>query len=90
VPFAARVRAEAGIATMAVGLIRDPQHAESIVATQQADMVALGRGLLNDPRWPWHAAEELGGSVSVPQQYARAATREGGHQRFALRGADVK
>jgi 2,4-dienoyl-CoA reductase-like NADH-dependent reductase (Old Yellow Enzyme family) len=90
VPFAARVRAEAEIATMAVGLILDPQHAESIVATQQADMVALGRGLLNDPRWPWHAAEELGGSVSVPQQYARAATREGDHQRFALRGADVK
>ncbi len=90
VPFAARVRAEAGIATMAVGLIREPRHAEEIIATQQADMVALGRGLLNDPRWPWHAAEELGGTVKVPQQYARAATREGIHQHFALRTAGAE
>lgn len=85
VPFAARVRAEAGIATMAVGLIRDPLHAESVIAGGQADMVALARGMLNDPRWPWHAAEELGATVAVPVQYARAATREGIHQHFALR-----
>jgi len=83
VPFAERIRNEVGIATMAVGLIRDPHHAEAIVANGQADLVALGRGILNDPRWPWHAAEELGGNVAVPVQYARAATREGIHQHFA-------
>jgi 2,4-dienoyl-CoA reductase-like NADH-dependent reductase (Old Yellow Enzyme family) len=76
VPFAARVRAEAGIATRAVGLIRTAQHAEAIVSSGQADMVALGRALLNDPRWPWHAAEDLGVTMPVPHQYRRAATRE--------------
>lgn len=85
VPFARRVRDEVGIATMAVGLIRDPRHAEAIVADGDADLVALGRGILNDPRWPWHAAEDLGAKVSVPVPYARAATREGIHQHFALR-----
>jgi len=77
VPFAARVKAEAGIATIAVGLIRDPHHAEAIVASGQADMVALARGILNDPRWPWHAAEDLGATVAHPPQYARAITRTG-------------
>jgi len=85
VPFAQRIRSEVGIATMAVGLIREPHHAEAIVAEGQADLVAIGRGILNDPRWPWHAAEALGGNVTVPVQYARAATREGVHQHFALR-----
>jgi 2,4-dienoyl-CoA reductase-like NADH-dependent reductase (Old Yellow Enzyme family) len=77
VPFAARVRAESGIPTRAVGLIRDPHHAESILQQGQADMIAMGRGILNDPRWPWHAAEEFGETVEVPFQYRRAATREG-------------
>ena len=77
VPFAAQVRREAGIPTMAVGLIRDPHHAEAIVANGEADMVALGRGMLNDPRWPWHAAEVLGAQVEYPYQYFRAVTREG-------------
>jgi 2,4-dienoyl-CoA reductase-like NADH-dependent reductase (Old Yellow Enzyme family) len=87
VPFAQRVRREVGIPTIAVGLIRDPQHAETIVAEGQADLVALGRGILNEPRWPWHAAEALGGKVDVPVQYARAATRQGIHPHFALRTA---
>lgn len=86
VPFAARIRKEAGIATMAVGLIRDPHHAEAIVAGGEADLIAIGRGILNDPRWPWHAAEDLGATVNVPVQYARAATRAGVHQHFALPG----
>ena len=87
VPFASRIRSEAGIATMAVGMIREPRHAEAIVAGGDADLVAIGRGILNDPRWPWHAAEDLGGTVEVPQQYARAATREGIAQHLALSGS---
>ena len=83
VPFAAQVRREATIPTIAVGLIRDPRHAEAIVAEGHADMVALGRGILNDPRWPWHAAEELGAHARFPYQYFRAATRVGIAQHFA-------
>lgn len=74
VPFASRVRNEAGLPTMAVGLIRSPQHAEAIIAGNQADMISIGRGFLNDPRWPWHAAEALGVKLDVVPQYARAAT----------------
>lgn len=77
VPFAERVRRETGMATMAVGLIREPEHAEAHVAEGCADMIALGRGMLNDPRWPWHAAEALGAQVSVPLPYWRGATRAG-------------
>jgi 2,4-dienoyl-CoA reductase-like NADH-dependent reductase (Old Yellow Enzyme family) len=77
VPFAERVKKEVGIATMAVGLIREPRHAEQILQDGQADMIALGRGMLNDPRWPWHAAEDLGVTIASPHQYMRAVTREG-------------
>ncbi|HYF17888.1 MAG TPA: NADH:flavin oxidoreductase/NADH oxidase [Ramlibacter sp.] len=77
VRFAAHVRAEVGIPTRVAGLIREPRHADGIVAQGEADMVALGRALLNDPRWPWHAAEELGHRLEVPFQYWRAATRQG-------------
>jgi 2,4-dienoyl-CoA reductase-like NADH-dependent reductase (Old Yellow Enzyme family) len=83
VPFASRIRKEAGITTMAVGMIRDPRHAERIVADGDADLVAIGRGILNDPRWPWHAAEELGGAVKFPIQYRRAVTRAGIDPHFA-------
>ncbi len=76
VPFAAKVRAETGIATRAVGLIAEPAQAEEIIASGKADMVALARAFLDDPRWPWHAAEKLGASVPVPPQYARAAAAQ--------------
>jgi 2,4-dienoyl-CoA reductase-like NADH-dependent reductase (Old Yellow Enzyme family) len=72
VPFAAEIRAKAGIATRAVGMIVEPRQAEEIVASGQADMVALARGMLDDPRWGWHAADALGASVRVPPQYERA------------------
>jgi len=71
VPFAAKVRAEAGIATRAVGLIVEPAQAEAIVSSGQADCVALARGILDDPRWVWHAAERLGATISLPPQYDR-------------------
>lgn len=60
VPFARRVRAEADVATMAVGLIRDPAQANAIVRDGDADLVALAREMLWDPNWPLHAAHALG------------------------------
>jgi 2,4-dienoyl-CoA reductase-like NADH-dependent reductase (Old Yellow Enzyme family) len=76
VPFAERIRAETGVPVIAVGLITEPRQAEAIVAEGKADLVALARGLLWNPRWPWHAAAALGASVSVPRQYWRAQPRE--------------
>jgi 2,4-dienoyl-CoA reductase-like NADH-dependent reductase (Old Yellow Enzyme family) len=73
VPAAARVKAVAGIATCAVGMIADPEQAQAIVASGQADCVALARAFLDDPRWVWHAAQRLGAHISYPAQYARAA-----------------
>jgi 2,4-dienoyl-CoA reductase-like NADH-dependent reductase (Old Yellow Enzyme family) len=72
VPFAARVRAEAGIASGAVGYITGPAQAEQIVATGQADVVLLGREMLRDPYWPLHAATTLHEEPHWPNQYARA------------------
>jgi NADPH2 dehydrogenase len=73
VPMAAKVKAEAGILTRAVGLIVEPPQAEAIVSYGQADLVALARGFLDNPRWAWHAAERLGARIPYPPQYARAA-----------------
>ena len=78
VPFARRIRAEVGILTVGVGLITDVKQAEAIVASGDADMVALARGMLYDPRWAWHAAAALGGEVHAPEQYWRCAPREAG------------
>lgn len=73
VPFAARIRTEAGLATGAVGLITEPTQAEQILAEGSADLVLLGRELLRDPRWPLRAARVLGAEVPWPASYARAA-----------------
>jgi 2,4-dienoyl-CoA reductase-like NADH-dependent reductase (Old Yellow Enzyme family) len=76
VPLAAKIRDRAKIPTIAVGLITDPHHAESVLADGKADLVALARGILNDPRWPWHAAVALGDNPqNVAPQYLRAAPR---------------
>ncbi|MBO0899385.1 NADH:flavin oxidoreductase/NADH oxidase [Cellulomonas sp. zg-ZUI222] len=72
VPFAARVRAEAGLPTIAVGAITDPAHAERVVADGSADAVALARPLLVDPFWPHRAAVALGADLPLPPQYDRA------------------
>lgn len=72
VPFAHAIKQATGVPVMAVGLITEARQAEEIVAAGQADMVALGRGMLYDPRWPWHAAAELGGRVEAPVQYWRS------------------
>jgi NADPH2 dehydrogenase len=72
VPFAQAVKEATGVTTMAVGLITEAKQAEDIVASGKADMVALARGMLYDPRWGWHAAAELGGQVEAPPQYWRS------------------
>ncbi len=72
VPAAQAVKEATGVTTMAVGLITEAKQAEEIVASGKADMVALARGMLYDPRWGWHAAAELGGEVSAPPQYWRS------------------
>ena len=72
VHLAEKIRREAGIPTRAVGLITEPSQAEAIVADGKADVVALARAILADPRWPWRAAAELGAPIPTPLQYARA------------------
>ncbi len=71
VPFAERVKKEAGIPVMAVGMITDAEQAEDIVAGGQADMVAIARGMMDDPHWAWHAAQALGVETEYPDQYMR-------------------
>lgn len=71
VHLSSAVRQAVNIPTVAVGLITDPHHAESIIANGDADAVALARGMLYNPRWPWHAAEALGAEVHYPNQYLR-------------------
>ena len=76
VPFARRVKTETGLTSIAVGLITEPKQAEAIIAEGSADLVALARGILYEPRWPWHAAAELGARVEAPPQYWRSAPAE--------------
>lgn len=72
VPLARAVKAATTLPTIAVGLITDYDQAEQIVGTGDADLVALARGVLYDPRWPWHAAAHFGATVKAPKQYLRS------------------
>ena len=76
VPLARAVKQAVNMPVVAVGLITEYQQAEAIVGTGDADLVALARGILYDPRWPWHAAAELGGKVQAPPQYLRSQPRQ--------------
>ena len=76
VPFAQRVKADVGLPTIAVGLITEPEQAETIIASGEADAVSLARAMLYDPRWPWHAAAKLGARVEAPEQYWRSQPRQ--------------
>lgn len=78
VHLAEAVRKGAGIPTRAVGMIVDPHHAQQIIVEGRADMVALARGFLDNPRWVWHAAESLGTDLELLPQYQRA-----GHKLWA-------
>jgi 2,4-dienoyl-CoA reductase-like NADH-dependent reductase (Old Yellow Enzyme family) len=71
VPLAQRIKAQVDVPTIAVGLITEPAQAESIIAGGFADAIALARGMLYDPRWPWHAAAALGATIWAPKQYLR-------------------
>jgi NADPH2 dehydrogenase len=73
--IAERVKREVGIPTRVVGLITQPAQAEAIIADGQADMVAMARAMLDDPRWGWHAAVILGSEVPRVPQYLRAAPK---------------
>src|SRR6202034_4905632 len=76
VPLAQGIKEATGLTTMAVGLITQPKQAEEIVASGKADMVALARAMLYDPRWGWHAAAELGSHVAATPPYWRAPPHE--------------
>ncbi|HZQ71288.1 MAG TPA: NADH:flavin oxidoreductase/NADH oxidase [Burkholderiales bacterium] len=89
IPFAERVRTEAGLQTMAVGLILTPEMAEEALAAGRCDLVAIGREALYDPNWPLHAARALGVDPEYakwPQQYGWWLTR----RESALRKAGVQ
>lgn len=72
VPFARAIKEALEVPVTAVGILEDAQLAESVVANGDADLVAIGRGILRDPYWAIHAAQELGVEPEVPIQYARA------------------
>jgi 2,4-dienoyl-CoA reductase-like NADH-dependent reductase (Old Yellow Enzyme family) len=76
VPLAREIRRATAMATIAVGLITEPNQANRIIASGAADLVALARGMLWNPRWPWHAAAALGRAVQAPKPYWRAPPRE--------------
>ncbi len=83
VPLARAVKQATTMPVVAVGLVTEPEHAEAIVSTGDADLVAMARAILYDPRWPWHAAAELGAQVTAPNQYLRSQPR---HFRDLLKG----
>lgn len=71
-PLARAVKQATALPVVGVGMITDPAQAEAALADGDADMIALARAILYDPRWPWHAAAELGASVIAPPQYWRS------------------
>lgn len=78
VPLARAVKQAVDIPVVAVGLITGFDEAEAIVGTGDADLIALARTILYDPRWPWHAAAHLSASVKAPNQYLRSQPRQYG------------
>lgn len=76
VPLAEAIRAQVSIPVIGVGLITEPEQAEAILAEGRADAIALARGILYDPRWPWHAAAALGAQLAPAPQYLRCEPRQ--------------
>jgi 2,4-dienoyl-CoA reductase-like NADH-dependent reductase (Old Yellow Enzyme family) len=73
VPFAEAVKKATTLKVRTVGMIADATQAEEVIAANRADMIAMARALIDDPRWPWHAAAQLGVEIPRPRQYARSA-----------------
>lgn len=76
VHFAEAVKAAVSIPVIGVGLITEARQAETIIAENKADAIAVARAILYEPHWPWHAAAELGASVRAPKQYWHSQPRE--------------
>jgi 2,4-dienoyl-CoA reductase-like NADH-dependent reductase (Old Yellow Enzyme family) len=76
VPLARAVKAATSMPVVAVGLITDYDQAEAILASGDADIIAIARAILYDPRWPWHAAAHFGAKVRAPNQYLRSQPRQ--------------
>jgi 2,4-dienoyl-CoA reductase-like NADH-dependent reductase (Old Yellow Enzyme family) len=72
VPLARAVKQAVKIPVVAVGLITEFEQAEAIIGTGEADLIALARAILYDPRWPWHAAAHFGEHIKAPDQYLRS------------------
>jgi 2,4-dienoyl-CoA reductase-like NADH-dependent reductase (Old Yellow Enzyme family) len=72
VPFAERIKHDTGVVSMAVGQITEPAQAEAILQEGRADLIAIGRRMMFNPRWPWTAAIELGEFITYPERYRRA------------------
>jgi 2,4-dienoyl-CoA reductase-like NADH-dependent reductase (Old Yellow Enzyme family) len=79
VPLARGVKEATDMPVIAVGLITGYEQAEAIIGTGDADLIALARGMLYDPRWPWHAAAFFGERVGAPSQYLRSQPRQYPH-----------
>lgn len=75
-PFAKAIKKEVEMPVIGVGLITEPQDAENAIAEGKADMIAIGREMLYNPRWGWHAAAALGAKVACPSQYLRCEPHE--------------
>jgi len=75
-PLARAVKQAVDIPVIAVGLITEFEQAEAILGTGDADLIALARGMLYDPRWPWHAAAHFGATIKAPSQYLRSQPRQ--------------
>jgi len=69
IPSAAKVKKEAGLPTMCVGLITSPRECEDFIASGKTDFVVLARGMMWNPRFAWHAAEELGAEAPYAPKY---------------------
>jgi 2,4-dienoyl-CoA reductase-like NADH-dependent reductase (Old Yellow Enzyme family) len=76
VPLARAVKHATSVPVIAVGLITEFEQAEAILSTGDADLIALARAILYDPRWPWHAAAHFGARVRAPNQYLRSQPRQ--------------
>jgi len=76
VPLARAVKHATSMPVVAVGLITEFEQAEAIISTGDADMIALARTILYNPRWPWHAAAHFGARIRAPNQYLRSQPRQ--------------